>query len=276
MGNGYGQSYKFTVGGTLGLAWRVFAASPGLMSGLVLISLVPSSIVGVLVDEDTPAAMAVSSGAGIATMLGSFLLGMLIQGTVAYAVYRRATGHRVSFGDALRNGFARFPAILGTSLLFSLGMLLACAPFLLGLFLMAALMSAAAVGVILLVIGSIASVVVFFALLFRWYVAVPACAVERAGPRESLRRSAALTKGHFLRMWGIAIVAYIPSLIAEAAAGAIANAVAPDSAAVAVALSVVLTLLPSAYLAVVGAAVYFNLRSAKEGVGIDTMANVFD
>jgi uncharacterized membrane protein len=62
-------------------------------------------------------------------------------------------------------------------------------------------------------LASLLLVVPGLILLTMWYVAIPVCVVEQFGPLESLRRSAALTKGHRWKIFGMVVVLIIISTV---------------------------------------------------------------
>jgi hypothetical protein len=103
-----------------------------------------------------------------------------------------------------------------------------------------------------------------------WFVAVPACVVERLGPWTSLRRSRDLTKGHRWKLCGLALLLIIPSLdITFGLATAAGPIVGPI-------ISWFCSGIWAAFAAVVGAVAYHDLRVVKEGIDIEQITDVFD
>lgn len=110
-------------------------------------------------------------------------------------------------------------------------------------------------------------------LVTRWFVGIPVCMVERIGPWKSLKRSAELTKGHRWKVFGFFLLYVFISMVGQfiivgitAAGGLVAWY------ASALAWNAVL----SAFFATFVVVTYYELRSAKEGVDIETVASVFD
>jgi hypothetical protein len=106
-----------------------------------------------------------------AALLGSVLmmvLSTLGYASVLHAAFQDMRGRPVRLADSLNVALARFLPLIGLALLFG---------FLVTL------------GLVLLIVPGL---IVYT----MWFVAVPACVVERCGPRASLRRSQELTKGH--------------------------------------------------------------------------------
>jgi hypothetical protein len=108
-------------------------------------------------------------------------------------------------------------------------------------------------------------------LMVMWYVAVPVCVVENAGPEQSLRRSAALTKGLRWKVFGIFLVFYVGATAGDQ----VLDWTGPSSVSMMAAL-VVWQGLTGAFGSVLTTVTYYYLRVAKEGVDIDQIAAVFD
>lgn len=124
---------------------------------------------------------------------------------------------------------------------------------------------AAGLGLLLLVIPGLFLITV-------WWIAVPASVVERTGVFASLDRSFNLTRGYRWQVFGIIVIVQIGQFAAERLAVALL-AWAPYFSAFA---EIVITIAFTAYIAVVTAVCYHDLRIIKEGVGIDDIAKVFD
>jgi uncharacterized membrane protein len=126
----------------------------------------------------------------------------------------------------------------------------------------------------LLMLGMIALVVPFFILLTMWWVATPACVVERTGPWTSLKRSAALTKGHRWKVFGTLLLLFVINVIVSQILEVVLVLVKSDV------LSIIARLtwgaLYGAYNAIAVVMTYHDLRVAKEGIDIEQIASVFD
>jgi hypothetical protein len=152
----------------------------------------------------------------------------------------------VSFGESLKVGLARFfPVVLLAllmGLLFMLGFMLLIVP-----------------GLILITM---------------WFVSTPACVVERTGPWTSLKRSAALTKGHRWKIFGLMFLMIIVSLIV---AGLLQVVLPQFGSTILVMLGTLLWgALWTAYYSIAVVMSYHDLRVAKEGIDIEQIASVFD
>ena len=174
------------------------------------------------------------------------VLALLTQAVMLHAAFQAMRHRPVSFGDSLRVGLSRVLPILGLGI----------------------------VMFVLLLLGFIALVIPMFILLTMWWVATPACVVERTGPWTSLKRSAELTKGHRWKVFGVmfllAIINSIASGILDIVFGLIGNDV------VTILGRLIVAALYTAYGAIAVVMAYHDLRVAKEGIDIEQIAAVFD
>ncbi len=105
-------------------------------------------------------------------------------------------------------------------------------------------------------------------------VAFPACVIERLGPFAAISRSAALTKGHRWRILVIYLIEVIGGYGSFVGGQILLEALLPDALASLVLIVMQVALI--AFTTVLNTAVYFELRAAKQGGGIDQLAAVFD
>ena len=178
----------------------------------------------------------------------------LLQGMVVKAAVNSFNGKKSGFGDAFNVGVQMFLPLLGLSIIASLGTML---------------------GYILLIVpGIILSVM--------WSVSAPAVVVEKRGVFESLQRSRDLTRGHRWSVFGLLVIYVVLSWIIGLALGGLSLAAGGTLTGGAPNLLVTLISGPlvnivAGVVASAGAAsLYYELRSAKEGVGADELASVFD
>ena len=110
-------------------------------------------------------------------------------------------------------------------------------------------------------------------MLTMWFVAIPACVVEQLGPLGSLRRSAALTKGHRWKVFGMLAVLGIASIISGVGLDAL-------DAAVGTTIGRLANLIWNAgfevFCVILIVVTYYDLRVAKEGFDTDRTAAVFE
>ncbi|HXZ01062.1 MAG TPA: hypothetical protein VEI03_13760 [Stellaceae bacterium] len=185
-------------------------------------------------------------GVGILLFVLWMVLSVLGQAAALYGAVQKMRSQDFSVGESLARGWARFFPILGMVLLQTLG----------------------------IVFASIFFVIPGLMFLTTWYVALPACVIERLGPAASLGRSNDLTKGNRWRVFGIIAAVYIANAIVQnvikyglpAIIGSIVSTIA---------ILLWMTIF-QAFNAIVVAVVYHDLRVAREGIDIDRIAAVFD
>lgn len=181
--------------------------------------------------------------------LGSFLtmvLSIISQAIVVYGAFQDMRGRPVSLTDSLKVGLYRLFPIIGLAILMSLGI---------------------AFGLVLLIIPGLI-------LLTMWYVATPACVVERLGPFDSMARSSQLTKGHRWKILGLFLLLGLGGIIVSDVLEVVLDM------AGSIALTLTGTLLWNgvwgACYAIAAVVTYYDLRVAKEGIDIEQIAAVFD
>lgn len=134
------------------------------------------------------------------------------------------------------------------------------------------------------IIGIIGLAVVGCYLLVRWWLSVPAVVVEGLGPLAALRRSTELTAGYRWRVFFVVLLWLLAAVVVMVVATLIIAAIfgadgAEPSAAGSLPLEIAGTLL-ELVLGGIGSAVvavgYHDLRIAREGIGTDDIARVFD
>ena len=124
-------------------------------------------------------------------------------------------------------------------------------------------------------VGLAAILLVFPGLMLfvMWYVAVPVCVVERAGPITSMGRSRELTKGYRWKVFGMLLLVGLFQMVG---AGVIAGMSYTAGTAVGLIVNLIWTAIVSAFSAVLAVVAYHDLRVAKEGVDTDQIAAVFE
>jgi hypothetical protein len=187
--------------------------------------------------------------AGVIVLVATFLsgiLGILGQAVVVHGAFQDMRHRRVDFTESLKVGLSRFLPVLGLAILVMLGMWL---------------------GFMLLIIPGLI-------LMVRWYIAAPACVVERIGPRASMKRSAELTKGHRWKVFGAIILLYMGAGIATQVVTT--SFTTMGGPMLGLAGSLIAQSITGAFVAIFVVVTYYELRVAKEGVDIDQIASVFD
>lgn len=182
----------------------------------------------------------------VVTMLLTMVLSALSQAVVLYGAFQDMLGRPVSIGESLQVGFSRFFPIIGVAI---------CVGIL------------AALASILLVFPGLM-------LFMMWFVAPPACVVERLGPLDSMSRSRVLTKGHRWPIFGIWLMLIIVSGVVGIVINlALARTAGPIPAFVG---ALIWRAVLSAFLSIFVVVTYHDLRVAKEGVDTEQIAAVFD
>ena len=195
----------------------IFARDGRLLVAVALALVVlPTVIVGLVVPSD-PAG-------------GGGLVGGLVQTAAALiamigqlALIRLALGPATTVGAAIAHGLRRFPSLLGAMILLVLAIFLLMIPIVLIL---------AAAGLVDLenqartltgpaaaIIGL--AVIAIIAVAVRFLLTAPVASAEAAGPITILKRSWALTSGHYWSLLGFLVLILILAVVLMLAAGAI-------------------------------------------------------
>lgn len=178
------------------------------------------------------------------------LLLLMVLSTLGYAILLHAAfqdmrGRPVRLADSLGVALRRFFPLIGVA-------------FVAGILIVLALL-------LLIVPGLI--------LYTMWFVAVPACVVERRGPWTSLRRSRELTKGHRWKLFFLAFLLLIVNFGSSVAGSGLSALAGPLAGS---GVQLIWTGIWAAFSAVVITVTYHDLRVVKEGVDIDQITAVFD
>ncbi|MGO9486773.1 MAG: hypothetical protein ACLPX9_19735 [Rhodomicrobium sp.] len=176
----------------------------------------------------------------------SALTQLIALAAIINATFQDMRGQPVRLGGSAARGLRQLFPLIGTLLLAALGVWL---------------------GILLLIVPG-------FMLVARWYVYAPVCAVERKGPLGSLERSAELTEGNRWKIFAVYLILSIAGMASAALVGRALGAVLPQGAAL-LASGIWLGVW-SAFKNVTNVVIYHDLRVAKEGTDIESIASVFD
>jgi hypothetical protein len=179
-------------------------------------------------------------------VLLAVVLSLLSQAILVYASFQDMRGKPVDIGESINVALVRFLPILGLAILAGFCTM---------------------IGFILLVVPG-------FILLTMWFVAVPVCIVERAGPWDSMMRSGQLTKGHRWKIFGIIFLLYLISGVVGYILTSVIGSIAGSM--VSLIIQIIWNGIWGAFFAVFVVVAYYELRSSKEGVDIEQIASVFD
>jgi hypothetical protein len=251
---------EFRVGNVLGQSWDIFRKnflSFGLTSILLLAA--PTILIFALIMPGL-----IKGGSLWAAQLPSLfqlIFQLILMGAISYGTYLAIDGKQPSLQELLARGVAGILPLLGI------------------------------VGVFILVM--IPSVFLLFIPLIilacMWWVAVPVSIVEKAGVFGSLSRSAELTKGARMKIFGIVLLYVLFSLIVGIVSltllvgsnFSLASLTQNSMALMINGLSVYLVVsqiagaLVFAFVSVVVAVCYAELRRIKEGVSVKDVAHIF-
>jgi hypothetical protein len=183
--------------------------------------------------------------AGVSALLWG-VFSVLGQAVIFYGAFQQMLDRSFAIGESLKRGLARFFPIFGLLICLTLG-----------------------VG-----LGALLFIIPGMILWVMWSVAAPVCVVEGAGPLASLSRSAALTKGHRWRIFGILFVIGIVNQIVQ---GIVQFGLAAAAGALVGAIGTFLWMaLAQTYSSIAVAVIYHDLRVAQEGIDVERIAAVFD
>jgi hypothetical protein len=282
---------EFRIGQVLSSSWAVFIRNFVLLFGIGLLSSLPNLLFG----DGTSMRGAVRPDDAWRLGLGFLLWIILIpmgQAAIVYVAFQSLRRQQIRMGEALKNVLARFWPIFGIILCY-VGVLIvfvvvgSAAMFLVWGARYASGGGIAASGIMFFLIV-IALIVVGAILYVRWSVVLPVCVVERLGPLASLRRSNELTKGHRWAVFGINLLIFgVLIIVTIVVFGSLmafliysTGSVPPVPSGPGYAVLQILNLLWNAvwlaYYNSVSVMVYHDLRVAKEGIGTDDIAAVFD
>ncbi|HEX3405659.1 MAG TPA: hypothetical protein VHS81_00345 [Caulobacteraceae bacterium] len=216
----------------------------------------PSAVMG---DLFSPLRIGVGAAAWLASVIGNAVL----QGAVIHATVSDLSGRRPAFGECLGTGFRFFLPLVMIGLIFG----------------------------ICFVIGLIFFIVPGVLLALAWCVAAPAEVMERTGIFGSFSRSAELTRNHRAVILVLALALGIAEWVLQSIiSGVLGVGIGASAAAtpglaggafqsfyvfqtiVSLALATLFASISQAGVA----SVYFELRHAKEGIGVEQLAAVFD
>lgn len=195
----------------------------------------------------------------IVTMIFLLIASVVLQGALIFAAVRDFNNQDATLGEAVGVGFRYFFPLIGMGILVSLGVM---------------------AGLILLIVPGLL-------LALGWSIAAPIMIVEQKSITDSIGRSWELTRGYkrwILLLW---IILTIISLVITAVLS-IFTLVAGDPTTVMLEggsnlfhfLNSFFSAIAQALSTMIGAAgvaaVYYEIRQIKEGVGAESLASIFD
>jgi hypothetical protein len=232
---------------SIGQNWKVYFGAATLLVG----------VPGFIMSWGQTNALGASAGAATAAIFGGLILYVvgffLLQGMVLKAAINGFNGKPTPFGRAFDAAVSKVLPLIGLAILTFLALMVGFLFFI-------------APGIFLCVI---------------WSVTAPSLVVEQRGVFESFTRSADLTKGHRWSVLGLLAIyvamSWIVSLVGAGIGLALSGFGATGVHALPLMIFNTLVNIITGVGASVGAAsLYYELRTAKEGVGAEDLASVFD
>ena len=247
---------------SIGRNFAVFALLSILLAGLpaavtgVLIAIFtsPTALSSVSSGSANSDALAAAAGGGVAiTFIVRAVATYILQGAITYGTVADLNGRRPTLGECLSTGLRQAGWLCLLAIVVSIAV----------------------------VFGYILFIVPGLMLATAWVVAVPAQVVERTGVFGAMSRSADLTRGHRWPIFGLMVAFAIGSGLMQTTLTGVGAAFALSSPqafqVVAQGFLVPLAVTVSGLVAAVGvASIYYELRSAREGIGPEALAAVFD
>jgi hypothetical protein len=256
----FGRVFQHTVGAirhnatTFAILALVLAGVPTLLSSFGvadLMRLVPTAAGS----AGPPDLQALSGGLGLAGFGGliSLVTNAVLQGAIIYGAAAYLNGRDDGFSACLGAGLRSCLPLIGLSLL----------------------------TIIALMVGFVLFIVPGIMMGVAWVVSAPALVVERTGVFGAFSRSADLTRGRRWPIFGLLLLYFIAvyvvqqvllSLIGMAFVAATPQMRILDQLPVSAVVGVVVSVVSAAGVA----AIYYELRSIRDGSGPEALAAVFD
>jgi hypothetical protein len=234
---------EFRVGGALDKAISVFFRNILPFSLLSLVAWLPA---GFLMFTALGLPLEQRNGLiGLSSIVG-LLFQLVAMAAILQATFQDLRGRPVNMGTSIMHGLNRFFPLIGGIFLIAIGAML---------------------GLVLLVIPGIM-------LIVRWYIFAPVCVVEKLGPLASMKRSAQLTEGNRWKLFALIVILGIIGAIASALIVLALSATLSPMAALG--MRGIWQAVWSAFTNVLTVVIYLDLRRAKDGADIESIASVFD
>ncbi|MBB2892528.1 hypothetical protein [Flexivirga oryzae] len=216
------------------------------------------------------------------TAIYTVIAGVFLAGMLTAVVAEAVLGRRISIGETWHKVRGRLLPLLGMTLLVALALVVAVG-IVVGIIVVLALSASAAAAAIVGVLLGLGTLVGVIWVAIKVSLAAPAVVLERVGPITALKRSWALSRGQWWRIFGISVLAQIIvgtiSNIVQLPGVVILAASAGDSGTPGVwavllvqLISVVVSALTAPFTAGVTALLYLDQRIRKEALDVTLMA----
>ncbi len=267
-----GMRAEFRIGGVLGKSFSILFSN-----------IVPFGILALLITSPTPIFTLVTgtqvmtaegqvsenlTTGGLLTLLVEFALTFLLTAALTYGTFQELRGRRASLGDCIGRGLGLILPVVGAAIVVFL--IFAVGGFAIALILG---LGMAAIPFLGIIVGLIAFVLAVYVYIGLWLV-IPIVVVERPPILASLGRSWELVRGYRWSIFAILLVVGLLQGIVGFVLGVLGGAFSVGLGWLMI--SWALSAFVYALYAVVATVGYHDLRAAKEGIGINEIAAVFD
>jgi hypothetical protein len=198
--------------------------------------------------------------------LAQVLAGLVATSGVAHVVFQRLRQKHAPLGAALSTAMGTFVTVLIATILTGIVVGFIAVVGIFGVAILMGITQSPVIGVL----AGIPIAVIVFAVVCALWVVVPAAVVEQKGATSAMTRSVELTSGVRMRVFGVVFTLGMLNGITQAAVMGLAG---PLNA---VYVELVREPIFASLGAVASAVGYYKLRVAREGIGIDEIARVFD
>jgi len=251
---------QFDIGRVINRTFAAIKNKPVIfvVTSLLIIG-IPMFFIGLL-----PVFMGLSSGIegnpdAIENMVAGTIVASVVQGALIFAAVRDFNGENATLGEAFRIGLRYFFPLLGMGLLVGLGVM---------------------AGLVLLVIPGVL-------MALGWAIAAPIMIVEEKGITESIGRSWELTKGYKRWIFLLWVILMLISFVIGGVLGVFTLVAGDPTTAMLEGASMSYHVINSIFSALAQAittmistagiaAIYYEIRQIKEGIGAESLASIFD
>ncbi|CAM5765915.1 hypothetical protein LMIY3S_01643 [Labrys miyagiensis] len=239
---------SFNIGELLGSSFRILHTAFPRFIALALVPALPLLlsllVLGPMADTTDFNSSLFFGGFVVAILV--FVLYLAMQGAITYGAFCEMRNRGFTIGEAFSKGLSRALPLLGVAILAS----------------------------VLIMLGFVAFIVPGLILSCMLYVVIPVCVVEGRGVFESMGRSGELTRGYRWQILGLFLIVMIGSWLGSELVVALLKAFGGD--VVGGLGDIAVQIYAIAFGGVLSALAYYRLRSIKEGIDIDRIADVFD
>jgi hypothetical protein len=245
----------FQIGRVVSRTFGVFGRNAITFLTVALVVMAPVLALQVWLGSTSYLVVGRSSGWVLGAVAGivPFVCGYLLQASLVQGTITDLNGEKPSVGRALSTGFAQILAVAIIAIVSLLGM---------------------GLGLVLLVVPGLI-------LLTGWSVVIPVRVAEGTTVGDAFRRSWELTSQYRWKIFGVLVIYFIIALVAGFVTRAVLRISLMDAAVMThniplIAVTWITNLLMTVIGAIGVAAIYYELRTVKEGVAPDALVKAFD